>query len=171
MVVAIETDRGPWVAALRAAGYQVFAINPLSSAQYRERYSTSGAKSDAGDAHVLAEIIRLDRDHHRQIAGDSNLGTDPSGTATEIGTAGVLPAAVEAFEDLSATDSLLLLARVPSPAKVGKLTRSQGCRRCGRPIDEHLAHNAAWRGFTIADRRHELDHRNHQVFNGVYRAS
>jgi transposase len=73
VVVGIETDRGPWVTALRAAGYQVFAINPLSSARYRERYATSGAKSDAGDAHVLAEIVRLDRDHHRQIAGDTDL--------------------------------------------------------------------------------------------------
>ena len=73
VVVGIETDRGPWVTALRAAGYQVFAINPLSSARYRERHSTSGAKSDAGDAHVLAEIVRLDRDHHRQIAGDTDL--------------------------------------------------------------------------------------------------
>lgn len=62
VVVGIETDRGPWVRALRAAGFQVFAINPLSAALYRERYSTSGAKSDAGDAHVLAEIVRLDRD-------------------------------------------------------------------------------------------------------------
>ena len=73
VVVGIETDRGPWVAALRAAGYQVFAINPLSSARYRERHSTSGAKSDAGDAHILAEIVRLDRDHHRQVAGDTDL--------------------------------------------------------------------------------------------------
>jgi len=28
--VGIETDRGPWVAALVAAGYEVYAINPLS---------------------------------------------------------------------------------------------------------------------------------------------
>lgn len=34
--VGIETDRGPWVAALVAAGYEVFAINPLSVARYRE---------------------------------------------------------------------------------------------------------------------------------------
>ena len=54
VVVGIETDRGPWVTALRAAGYQVFAINPLSSARYRERYSTSGAKSD-----LLAELPDL----------------------------------------------------------------------------------------------------------------
>jgi hypothetical protein len=71
VVVGIETDRGPWVAALVAAGYQVFAINPMSAARYRERHSTSGAKSDPGDAHVLAEIVRLDRAHHRPVAGDS----------------------------------------------------------------------------------------------------
>jgi transposase len=69
--VAIETDRGPWVAALVAAGYEVFPINPMSVARYRERHSTSGAKSDAADAHLLAEIVRLDRAHHRPVAGDS----------------------------------------------------------------------------------------------------
>ncbi len=42
----IETDRGPWVQALVAAGYEVFAINPVPVARYRERHSTSGAKSD-----------------------------------------------------------------------------------------------------------------------------
>jgi hypothetical protein len=141
VVVGIETDRGPWVTALRAAGYQVFAINPLSSARYRERYSTSGAKSDAGDAHVLAEIVRLDRDHHRQIAGDTDLVDAVKLVARAHQTAiwertrqvlrmrstllEYFPAAVEAFEDLSAKDSLLLLARVSSPARVGKLTRSQ----------------------------------------------
>src|SRR3954452_18980593 len=72
--VGIETDRGVWVQALVAAGYEVFAINPMSVARYRERHSTSGAKSDAGDAHVLAEIVRLDRAHHRPIVGDSELG-------------------------------------------------------------------------------------------------
>ena len=71
MKVGIETDRGPWVAALVAAGYEVFAINPLSVARYRERHSTSGAKSDAADAHLLAEIVRLDRAHHRPVAGDT----------------------------------------------------------------------------------------------------
>jgi transposase len=51
--VGVETERGPWVQALIAAGYEVFAINPMSVARYRERHSTSGAKSDSGDAHVL----------------------------------------------------------------------------------------------------------------------
>jgi transposase len=139
--VGIETDRGPWVTALRAAGFQVFAINPLSSARYRERYSTSGAKSDAGDAHVLAEIVRLDRDHHRKIAGDTDLVdavkllARAHQTAIWERTRQVLrlrstlreyfPAAVEAFSDLAAKDSLLLLGRAPSPVRAAKLTRSQ----------------------------------------------
>jgi transposase len=69
--VGIETERGPWVQALVAAGYEVFPLNPMSVARYRERHSTSGAKSDAADAHLLAEIVRLDRAHHRPVAGDS----------------------------------------------------------------------------------------------------
>jgi hypothetical protein len=56
-----------------AAGYVVFAINPMQVARYRERHSPSGAKSDAADAHLLAEIVRLDRAHHRPVAGDSEL--------------------------------------------------------------------------------------------------
>ena len=43
--VGIETERGPWVAALVAAGYEVFAINPMSTARYRERHSTSGRRA------------------------------------------------------------------------------------------------------------------------------
>ena len=46
--VGIETDRGPWVQALIAAGYEVFAISPVSAARYRERRSASGAASAAG---------------------------------------------------------------------------------------------------------------------------
>src|SRR5204862_1198289 len=42
--IGIETDRGPWVQALIAAGYRVYPINPMSVARYRERHSTSGAK-------------------------------------------------------------------------------------------------------------------------------
>jgi len=70
--VGIETDRGLLVNALVAAGYEVFAINPRSADRYRDRVAISGAKSDALDAMVLAEIVRTDRHHHRPIAGDSD---------------------------------------------------------------------------------------------------
>lgn len=59
------------MSALVAAGYQVYAINPMSVARYRDRHSTSGAKSDTGDAHVPAEVVPLDRAHRRPLAGDS----------------------------------------------------------------------------------------------------
>lgn len=69
--VGIETDRGLLVSSLIAAGYRVFAVNPRAVDRYRDRHSLSGAKSDAADAMVLAEMVRTDRHHHRQVAGDS----------------------------------------------------------------------------------------------------
>jgi transposase len=73
VAVGVEVDRGLVVAALLAAGYQVYAVNPLASARYRDRHSTSGAKSDRGDAKVLADLVRTDRHNHRQVAGDSEV--------------------------------------------------------------------------------------------------
>src|SRR2546421_4588049 len=74
VVVATETDRGLFIGALVAAGYTVLAVNPMSTSRYRERHSTSGAKSDPGDARVLAELARTDGHNHRPVAGDSDLG-------------------------------------------------------------------------------------------------
>ena len=72
VVVGIETDRGPWVSALLAAGYRVYAINPRSASRYRDRHHVGGAKSDAGDAKLLADLVRTDRHNHREVAGDSD---------------------------------------------------------------------------------------------------
>ena len=71
VVIGIETDRGLWVNALVGAGYQVYAINPLAASRYRDRHHVSGAKSDAADAKLLADLVRTDRHNHRPIAGDS----------------------------------------------------------------------------------------------------
>ena len=73
VLIGIETDRGLFVGALLAAGYRVLAINPFSASRYRERSTTSGAKSDPGDAAVLADIVRTDAHQHRPVAGDSEL--------------------------------------------------------------------------------------------------
>ena len=141
VVVDIETDRGPWVQALLAAGYVVFAINPMQVARYRERHSTSGAKSDAGDAHVLAGIVRLDREHHRPVAGDSpdaeavkllarihqSLIWDRTRQVLRLRSAlrEFFPAALQAFDDLSAADTLELLGRAPDPDRAARLSRAQ----------------------------------------------
>jgi transposase len=69
VVIGIETDRGLWVEALGAAGYQVFAVNPLAVARYRDRHQVSGAKSDAGDAKLLADLVRTDRHNHARSPG------------------------------------------------------------------------------------------------------
>ena len=58
VAVAIETDRGLWVQALAAAGYQVYGLNPKQVARFKERYNLSGAKSDAADANALADMVR-----------------------------------------------------------------------------------------------------------------
>lgn len=139
--VGIETDRGPWVAALVAAGYEVFAINPMSVARYRERHSTSGAKSDAADAHLLAEIVRLDRAHHRPLAGDSqeaeaiklvarthqSLIWDRSRHVLRLRAAlrDFFPAALKAFPDLDAPDALELLVTAPDPDRAARLTQAR----------------------------------------------
>ena len=79
VVVATETDRGLFIGALVAAGYVVLAVNPMSTSRYRERHSTSGAKSDPGDAKVLADLARTDAHNHRPVAGDSELGRGGQG--------------------------------------------------------------------------------------------
>ena len=73
VVVGVEVDRGLLVWSLLTAGYEVYAVNPLAAARYRDRHATSGAKSDPGDARMLADLVRTDRHNHRPIAGDSDL--------------------------------------------------------------------------------------------------
>src|ERR1035441_2184914 len=68
VAVAIETDRGLWVQALVAAGYQVYGLNPKQVARFKERYNLSGAKSDAADAHALADMVRAERHQLRAVA-------------------------------------------------------------------------------------------------------
>lgn len=71
VVVGIETDRGPWVQALLAAGYWVYAINPLQVNRFRESTSVSGAKSDPADAHTIVDMVRLRHHQLRPLAGDT----------------------------------------------------------------------------------------------------
>jgi len=73
VVVGTETVRGLVPQALVAAGYSVFEINPLAASRYRDRHHLSGAKSDSGDAKMLADVVRTDRHNHRPYTGNSDL--------------------------------------------------------------------------------------------------
>src|SRR4051794_33016423 len=142
VLVGIETERGPWVQALLAAGYVVFAIKPLQVARYRQRHSPSGAKSDAADAHLLAEIVRLDRAHHRRVAGDSEIAEHVKiatrahqtmiwSRVRQVNTLRSLlreyyPAALAAFgTDLAGRDALAVLTVAPNPDLGRRLTQSR----------------------------------------------
>jgi hypothetical protein len=152
VVIGIETDRGPWVQALLAAGYLVYAVNPLQVARYRERHSVSGAKSDPGDAHVLAELVRLDRGHHRPIAGDSALAEHVKIVARAHQSMvwsrqrqtnslrsmlrEYYPGALAVFgDDLAGRDALAVLTLAPTPQQGARLSEHQvaaALRRAGR---------------------------------------
>ena len=133
VAIGIELDRGLLVGALVASGYAVHAVNPLSVDRYRDRHRTSGAKSDPGDAKVLADLVRTDRHLHRQVAGDSELAEALKVLArahqglvwsrqrhlNQLRSAlrEFYPAALEAFgTDLASTDALAVLIAAPTPA-------------------------------------------------------
>ena len=116
-------------------------MNPLQASRYRERHGVSGAKSDGGDAHMLADMVRTDSHQLRAVAGDS---PDAGAVKVVARTHKTLiwertrqvqrlrhqlreyfPAALEAFEDLDAPDALELLGKAPDPARAARLTRAQ----------------------------------------------
>jgi len=151
VVVGIETDRGLFVAALVASGYQVFAVNPMSTSRYRDRHSTSGAKSDPGDAKVLADMVRTDRHNHRPVATDTEVAqavkvlarAHQTMTWSKVRQANQLrstlrefyPAALVAFEDPASPDALAVLAVAPTPELGRALSRAKiaaALRRGGR---------------------------------------
>ena len=139
--VGIETDHGPWVEALIAAGYAVFAINPMSVARFRDRHRVSGAKSDPADAHVLADVVRTEAHQLRTVAGDTaeveaikaltrthkTLIWDRTRHALRLRHAlrEYFPAALVAFKDLDAPDTLELLGRAPGPDAAKRLSFKQ----------------------------------------------
>jgi transposase len=159
VVIGIETDRGPWVAALVAAGYVVFPVNPLQASRYRQRHGVSGAKSDQGDSHMLADMVRTDSHQLRPVAGDT-----AAAQAVKVVTRAhktliwertrhtqrlrhalrdYFPAALEAFEDLDAADALELLATASDPASAAKLTITQITAALQRARRRNIAEKAA----------------------------
>ena len=152
VVIGVELDRGLLVAALAAAGYQVVAVNPLAASRYRERHGTSGAKSDRGDAKMLADLVRTDRHNHRPLAGDSELAEAVRVLARAHQSAiwsrqrqlnslrsalrAFYPAALDAFgTELATGEALAVLALAPTPELGRQLSRAKiaaALRRGGR---------------------------------------
>ncbi|MCA2240675.1 MULTISPECIES: IS110 family transposase [Mycobacterium avium complex (MAC)] len=140
--VGIETDHGLWVAALRETGRAIYPINPLAASRYRTRYGLSGAKSDATDAVLLANIVRTDPDAHRPLPADTETAQairvlaraqqDAVWARQQVGNQvrdllkEFYPAALVAFADLEGglarPDARAILTAAPTPAQAAKLT-------------------------------------------------
>ena len=143
--VAIETSRGLLVACLRATGRPVYSINPKAVDRYRDRHSVARKKSDAGDALVLAHILRTDRAAHRPLPADSELAQAIAVLARAQQDAvwertcahnklrsllrEYYPAILAAFADkrggILRPEARAVLAAAPTPAAAAKLTTAQ----------------------------------------------
>ncbi|WUA04737.1 IS110 family transposase [Nocardia sp. NBC_01377] len=158
VLIGIETDRGPWVSALVAAGYAVLAVNPLQAARFRDRLGVSRAKSDAADAHVLADMVRTHAHELRPVAGDSDRAEAVEVVARTHKSMiwertrhtqrlrhtlrDYFPAALDAFDDLDAADTLELLGKAPTPARAARLTIAQISAAMKRARRKNIADKA-----------------------------
>lgn len=153
--VAIETSRGLLVAVLRQGKRQVFAINPMAAARYRDRHSVSRKKSDPGDALVLANILRTDMHAHRPLPQDTDLARaiavlaraqqDATWNRQQISNQlrsllrEYYPSALDSFapwqNGLCRPEARELLRLAPTPARAARLSRTQlqaALKRAGR---------------------------------------
>ena len=137
MPVAIERPNGRLVDLLLEAGHPVVPVSPNAIKTWREGEVLSGAKSDAGDAAVIAEYLRL-RQHRLRTAApysDETLAlrtvVRSRGDLVEMRVAATnqLSALLEAhwpgaraiFADVESPISLKFLTRYPTPAAAAHL--------------------------------------------------
>ncbi len=153
VVVVIETDRGPWVKALAAAGYRVYPVNPKQAARHKETIAVSGKKDDFFDAGALADMGRTRRHQMRELAADSDIAEAVKIAARahqklvwertrhllrmRSALREYFPAALDAYAGLGLTgpDALELLRKAPDPASAARLTVTQitaALKRAGR---------------------------------------
>src|SRR5258708_26000229 len=140
VVIGIETSSGLLIQLLVAAGYQVYVVNPLAASRYRDRHSVSGAKSDASDSKMLADMVRTDRHNHRRYVGDSDLAAAVKVLArshkeliwsrqrhlNQLRSILRLyhPAILGVVADLGPAERLALVDRAPTPAEGPSLSQS-----------------------------------------------
>src|SRR5262249_34711825 len=156
VIVVIETDRGPWVKALAAAGYRVYPVNPKQAARHKEAIANSGKKDDFFDAAAMADMGRTRLHQMRELAADSDIAEAVKiaarahqklvweRTRHQLRMRSALreyfPAALEAYADLTLAgkDALELLAKAPDPESAARLTVAQitaALKRAGRRGD------------------------------------
>jgi transposase len=139
--VAIERPDGPVVDALLAAGLKVVVVASRSVKALRERYGTSGNKSDRSDAFVLADCLRTDGHRWRSLEPDSpatvtlrtHVRARKDLVETRVAVANqlrahlriVFPGAVGLFAHIDSPVSLRFLERFPSATRAAGLSEKR----------------------------------------------
>jgi transposase len=160
IAIAIERPSGLLVDALVDAGFRVVPIHPNLLKACRPRYRAVAAKSDPGDAFILADILRTDGHRLRPLAPQSDAikalralvrGRDDlvrARVALANQLSGVLetfwPGAARIFSDLASPIALAFVERYPTPEAAARLgpKRLAGFlaqhRYCGRRSPDAL---------------------------------
>jgi len=144
--IAIERPSGLIVDALVEAGHQVFPIHPNAVKASRPRYRSHGAKSDASDAYLLADLLRTDghrwaalspqsdsiRALRAQVRSRDDLVTTRVALGNQLHSTleAFWPGAACIFADITSPIGLAFLRRYPSPASAARLSEAQLLRFC-----------------------------------------
>jgi transposase len=139
--VAIERPDGPVVDVLLDAGLEVVVVASRSVKALRERYGTSGNKSDRSDAYVLADSLRTDGHRWRSLEPDSpatvtlrsHVRARKDLVENRVAVANqlrahlriVFPGAVGLFADIDSPISLRFLERFPSATRAAWLSEKR----------------------------------------------
>jgi transposase len=135
--IALERPSGLLVDALARAGFPVVPIHPNVVKASRPRYSTTGNKSDRGDAYLIADLLRTDGHRFRPLLPLSDeiralralVRTRDDLVAARISLANQLrchletfwPGAARTFNDVASNIALAFLERYPTPAAAARL--------------------------------------------------
>lgn len=144
--IAIERPSGLIVDTLVEAGHHVFPIHPNAVKASRPRYRSHGAKSDASDAYLLADLLRTDGHRWRELSPQSDsiralralVRSRDDLVATRVALGNQLRSTLEAFwpgaacifADITSPIALAFLKRYPSPASATRLSAAALGRFC-----------------------------------------
>jgi transposase len=144
--IAIERPSGLIVDALVEAGHQVFPIHPNAVKASRPRYRSHGAKNDASDAYLLADLLRTDGHRWAALSPQSDsiralralVRARDDLVSTRVALGNQLHSTLEAFwpgaacifANITSPIGLAFLRRYPSPASASRLSEAQLLRFC-----------------------------------------
>lgn len=147
--IAVERPSGLLVDTLVEAGFVVVPIHPNIVKACRSRYSTVHAKSDPGDAYLLADLLRTDghrfeplrplSDEYRalraMVRGRDDLVAERVAVANQLRSLldSYWPGAVAIFADIDSPIALDFVERYPTPQSAKRL----GPKRLARFLAAH----------------------------------